>query len=424
MCDHDVPVPLNRQQSRLAGKSPHHPRPAGASEVDWNDSLVFLCRRVIVANLERYPPEAFGIVDEYEWESLIRLRHQRTAPKAGSGGLDGTGRIAPALKDPHLSQVEAANPHLAESAIVDWLVWRDCTEFRFRRGGLTRPRALTLPWPLLVKSIRSCGSNLLQTLSAENRQPDPTILKERIDLLMESPMNVPLLQASGIGKMVKEAMRFKYVPDETAAQLKLILNLWKELAASYGVELQSQKSEAATLGGDWIQRAKQDQEDLEQVERCQSWRELFAYLKQREEDRRSSQGKRMREIRQSLSQDRPKVVKVRPTSARQHRILERQPEHKDSNNKMHKLRKEASVVSARRSRASISLKANPPAKKSTGSFGAAVAFAAVSKKSNEAKQRPITLVRMAGAKQMRTAGSASKAVVSRQSVLKHKIVRK
>lgn len=52
-------------------------------------SLVSLCRSVVVANLERYPPETFGICDEEEWIAIVKLRHNSTRPKEGQGGLDG-----------------------------------------------------------------------------------------------------------------------------------------------------------------------------------------------------------------------------------------------------------------------------------------------------------------------------------------------
>jgi hypothetical protein len=164
-------VPLGRPDASFASRTGLRARLAMEPQDSSNSvqhhhvncgttSLVSLCLGVVVTSLEKYAPESFGVLSEEDFEEIIQQRHRRTSPKEGSGGLDGTGRVAPALSDKFLAEVELANPHLSESVVVDRLVWKDCVNFRFREGGLTRPPALVLPWPLLVDKVRECAKAL------------------------------------------------------------------------------------------------------------------------------------------------------------------------------------------------------------------------------------------------------------------------
>ena len=74
------------------------------------ENLSTLCRNVIVSNLERYPGEAFAILDEQEWDNLIKLKHTSTRPRLGKGGLDGTGRMNPVVSDKFITEVEESVP--------------------------------------------------------------------------------------------------------------------------------------------------------------------------------------------------------------------------------------------------------------------------------------------------------------------------
>ncbi|GAX22085.1 hypothetical protein FisN_6Hh333 [Fistulifera solaris] len=326
----------------------------------YETSLVDLCRSVLVAHLEKYPPEVFGLCDPEEWDCLVQLRHQKTQPRSGSGGLDGSGRQAPALSEKILSQIEAHNRHLAESSVVDRLVWKDCVEFRFRRGGMSRPRALRMPWPELVKTI--------QTYMATLEDDDENARSLVILLLQESPMNVALLQATGVGKMLRKLVK-RYKEDKTipASDIEVLeetLQSWKALAS----DAQSQQSpeDEALL------------KDMELAEKCWSWRQLFAALKERQDNLRTCQGKKMREAREKLALDRPKVVKVRPATAKQNSILERPSTVAKGTStvapvsKFSKIRQEA-VQSHQRLVQSSS-------KRNGSSFGDAVAFASATKK--------------------------------------------
>jgi hypothetical protein len=425
------PVPVNNRKSsgssssRLihsAGRS-NNEATSSTAGTPKDCSLIALCRSVIVANLERYPPDYFGLVSEEEWESIIRLRHRRTSPKAGSGGLDGTGRIAPAVSDRFLSEVEQANPHIAESAVVDQLVWRDCVEYKFKMGGLTRPRSLTYPWPVLMEKIRRAGDSLAIMMEKDASERDEASVGRAIEKLTQLPMNISLLKATGIGKSIKKIIKSHRGECESPVveRLNQLLTSWMDLAASNGVKIKGQNGQAASP-----QVFKDDEEDLCILETCPMWRHLFAALTQREEKRRSTQGKRMREIRKNLASGRPKIVKVRPTSAKHDRILARPMEraasmsskHIPGNGKMLQLRKEALAVASHQRKPAV------PATKSCGGFGAAVAFASQSKKnSNEQRKRDGRSFELAGGKRMKipaTAGQGAK----RNLVAKMKNLRK
>jgi hypothetical protein len=437
----DDPVPVNsRKKSGGSSRSRLIESNEATSSAATNPkdcSLIALCQSVIVANLERYPPDSLGLVSEMEWESIVRLRHKRTSPKAGSGGLDGTGRIAPALSDRFLSEVEQANPHIAESDVVDQLIWKDCVEYKFRLGGLTRPRTLTYPWPLLMEKIRRAGDALAYMMEKDVSERDETSVGRAIDKLTQFPMNIALLKSTGIGKTVKKIIKSQRGEGESPVveQMNQLLTSWMDLAASNGVKIKGQNGQSASP-----QVFKDDEEDLRILETCPMWRHLFAALTQREETRRSTLGKRMRETRKNLASGRPKVVKVRPTNSKHDKILARPAERvaamsggKQSlgNGKMLQLRKEASVVSSRQRNPGVPAMRSSSgfgaavAKSSTGGgFGASVAFASGSKKnSNEQRKKDGRSFKVAGGKTMKIPVQAGQGA-RRNLVAKMKGVRK
>lgn len=387
------------------------------------DTLEARCRSVIVANLERYPVEAFGILSDGSWESIVRLRHEKTTPSFGTGGLDGTGRLLPAISDRFLAAVELANKHLSGSTVVDQLVWKDCVEYRFKADGLTRPTALKFPWPVLVNTLKHSGDILLELLNVE--KPDDAMqerLDRQIQVLSESPMSVSLLQASGIGKSVKKFVKAcakgqcsldvsterpirgshssKTKPAMSPlSQLEQTLQRWKDVAANSGVQINSNDRERVEDGKDL-----NGQVDLRLAESCQSWRDLFLVLQQREEERRASQGARMREIRKNLATGRPRVIKVRPTKSRYDKILNRTEQKKvascsslataGGNTKIKALWKESAVA------AKLQKSTARPTPKVAPSFGSAVAFASTTQAS-ATKRKTGNVISLAGGKQMK-----------------------
>jgi hypothetical protein len=411
-------------------------------QTPFETTLADRCRNVIVRNLEKYPPEAFAILDELEWESLVQLKYESTRPKVKGigGGLGGTGRIAPAVSDKFLSQVEEACPHLAESTVVDEIVWKDCVETKFKVGGLTRPRGLLYPWPILVGKLQRSGTELLDSLKPEEtNEEDRRVALRAIRSLSESPMSVSLLKASGVGAKVKKFLKkcscldlnppfpsgglYNYAPHASPkALLEYTLQSWMDMAGKSGVVMNNNSQGAHSASSDDVCDAS-DEHQLALAEKCESWRALFSTLKEHDEERKSNQGAKMRERRKNRDSVRPKIVKVRPaTNARQTAILKGSSSHISTSSrsgsgggsssssaasgtsKLQQIKMEASVTSSRRC-PPVHAKLLPAGGRGGGGggggFGAAVAFAAISKKTNNKRKATTTLVALAHGKRMK-----------------------
>lgn len=329
-----------KSQSRLA-------------KVDRDSTLEYRCRAVVVAHLERYPAGIMGMLSEQAWDSIIKMRHERTAPNKGK-------RRAPAMTQLFLAAVEQENPHLAESAVADKLVWKDCVEFKFPMNGLARPRGLLYPWPILVQRVTKAGTDLLELYSNNDINDDGEDgegvgasdkekhrLERAVHVLTDVPINVSLLQQTGIGKTIKKFIKASSGKYEVKAgklgvfakrritsctksngqvqspleQLEGLLQTWKAVAAKSGVAIQQDNRKS---GGEVEDGAATIAKDLDRVERiCRTWRELFHQLQQRETKRRVKQGAKMRAKREHRALHQPKIVKVRPAKARHEAILNR-----------------------------------------------------------------------------------------------------
>jgi hypothetical protein len=315
--------------------------------------------------------------------------------------------MTPAIGDKFLSEVEAAVPHLAQSQTVDILVWKDVVEHKFRVGGLSRPKGLLFPWPVLEARMEAAGNALLDlvkkdTITDENKRS----ALNSIRALSESPMNIALLKSSRIGKSVKKFLKacssnegLQYFDEPFSSQnvretprtkLESTLQSWMATAANSGVEIEGTTKGESSAGND-------HDEDPAAAKNCKSWRDLFTALKENDENRRSNQGAKMRENRKKLDSVRPKIVKVRQASSRQRSILDRQQGSPSTtgNSKLSQLRMEAAVTSTRRS-------PPPPIRVKTatgGGFGDAVAFAS-GQKTGKRKAAPAKMVQLAGGKRM------------------------
>ena len=377
-----------------------------------------LCMNVVVKELERYPAEAFGILDEYQWDCILQLRHRRTKPLKGKGGIDGRGRLHPAVTDKFMLEVEALNPHLNQSKIADTYVWKDIVEYKFKKGGLSRPKGLLYPWPVLVQQLEDDGKVLIDCLAtivedaeieADCKEKSELSILHAIKRVSESPMDLNLLKSSGIGKTVKKflnkSVRLDFLDEPYTyssgkdirktprTTLETTLQSWKDIAADSGVKMKSGENRLGRSNGQGIPTAS----ILTAAKKCDSWRSLYRTLKVQDEDRKSRQGEKMRERRRRLDTVRPKIVKVRPASCRQDKILGKSsfgsgyhPSQKaapSGSAKIRQLRMEAQVTSTRRRpHAHV-----PATRKGTGGFGAAVAFAAVGKKIvGRQKTAPVT----------------------------------
>jgi hypothetical protein len=377
-------------------------------------SLLNLCRSFIVANLERFPPHIFDHCEQEEFETLVEVRHKKTKPKEGSGGIDGTGRVAPAISERCMAEFEEYVPGLSSSSVTDKLVWKDCVEYSFRRGGLQRPRALEYPWPCLIDQLHHTAQ-VFEMVSLESAEASEAISK-----LSESPMNVALLQASGVGKVIGKCLKKNdgLTGNQNYQRLDKLLTTWKALAANSGITVKGEARREIVGRNEF----DADAEDLELAETCQSWRQLFAALKNREEERRSNQGKRMRERRANLASDRPRVVKVRPTVAKHSKILAGRSAVQSTGSspgksKLEQLRKETATVASRERRSP----SQHVTKMTSSSFGAAVAFASVSKKNRKGKSRSkVGVITLAGGKRMTVPEKVVQGAGSRQMAFKWK----
>ena len=382
-----------------------------------------LCLNVVVKDLERYPAIALGILDEYQWESILKLRHRKTKPLKGKGGIDGRGRLHPAVTDKFMQEVEEANPHLSESKVADEYIWKDIVEYKFKKGGLSRPKGLLYPWPVLVQQLEDAGKALADCLKVtEDAESDDREKIERsalhaIKCFSECPMDLNLLKTSGMGKKVKKFLNKstrldfldepyiyssgKDIRKTPRTTLAATLQSWKEMAADSGVKM---KDDPRSLSPQ--RKAAPTASILTAAKNCDSWRSLYQTLKVHDEDRRSRQGEKMRERRRKLDTVRPKIVKVRPASAKQDRILGKSsigsgfnPHDKivpSGSSKIRQLRMEAKILSSRRGPAPVARK------QQVSGFGAAVAFATTKKKvQGRRKTAPITKsVTLAGGKRI------------------------
>ena len=344
-----------------------------------------LCLETIASSMEKYPPHCFSYLAESEWDEIIRKKHRNTAPgqikaKAGgascrisapvvlSGGLDGRGRTIPAVADKILTEIEKENPHLSRSAISDELVWRDCVEYKFRSGGMSRPRVFRYPWPMLVEKLKSSGDALLHVLMPppcgldEEGCSETSIREQREDKMMRSIqflgnsiMSIELLAQSSVGKTVKrfikECKKFvatdggksipRWMPDILSPRPNLhllspvqyldkLLSGWKDVASSSGVQITSTACNKDSGGRDRAifipdhfsgRNTKRTTEaehrkDVAVAMTCRQWRHIFQALSNRETAKISRHGEKMRKLREDLNTGRPKIGHVGTKSAK------------------------------------------------------------------------------------------------------------
>lgn len=260
-------------------------------------SLSCLCRDTIVKNLERYNAEAFQILDESEWEDIIRRKHEISRPKRGKGGLDGTGRMNPAVSDKFLLEIEMGLPHLGTSKVVDKLVWKDIVNFKFK----SRPIGLLYPCSVLELRLKTAADTLLDVRKKDIiDEADKSLVVEAIKVMCDSPMDVELLRSSGAGKAVQkfintctrnEKLR---LGKESRLALESLLESWKIMASREGVAM---NGKTKTEENGTKPPRFSPSEHMATVRKCRTWRELHSALKVYDHKRRENQGARMRERR-------------------------------------------------------------------------------------------------------------------------------
>lgn len=337
------------------------PSPSVASKEECQEispsvpSLTNLCMKAISVNLEKYPAESFGLFSEDLWDKIVKYRHESTAPKAAScRGTLADGRSAPAISERIMREIETENPHLRNCALADTLVWKDCVEYKFKSGGTGRPKVLSVPWSDLVSQVKEAGQGLTEVASASNQMyitNDEIEIKitEFFTIMNDCPMSVPLLKATDIGKKVSKVLKACQkgdAPDALASFKKKfhrLLESWKNLASASGVQVASSKSsniDDCTGRGKYTSMQRYHQ-DVELLQNCHSWRDLFSILTERQNKLMLEHGQKMRTIRQNLDTNKHRVKKAKvasiafasSTSSTQPRGTLRRLDEKLTNNK-------------------------------------------------------------------------------------------
>lgn len=224
-----------------------------------------------------------------------------------------------------MRDIESENPHLKNSVVSDTLVWKDCVEYKFKSGGLSRPKVLAVPWPDLVALVKEAGAGLGEVASSSNRMgmSDGEIrrkISECLETLEGCPMSVPLMKATDIGKKVSKLLKAcqKYDSDALEAfqdQLHSLLESWKKLASDSGVQVESSHSSSADCTGrDNKTSMQRYRKDVELLQNCHSWRDLYSTLSERQNKLMLQHGQKMRSIRNNLNTTKHKVKTAKVAS--------------------------------------------------------------------------------------------------------------
>jgi len=369
-------------------------------------SLSTLCLQKISIKIEKYPATAFSMLSDLQWEKILQFRHEMTKPKTaggGRGGLDGSGRMAPAISAKLLEETEKENEHLRNSQVADELVWKDCVAYKFKLNGSSRPKMLSLPWPILVKQVKETGQELLEIVSSSGRSElscdeMKSKISDCLSRLDDFPMSVQLLSATDIGKIVSKVLKSckrietqKEISNESAVLVSFrerfndLFESWKNVASESGVVVSSSQSSTVhdCTGRDKKTTVQQHKEDLNLLQSCSSWRDLYHALTERQSKVMMQHGEKMRAIRHNLENNKNKVKKAKLLQSRQPRrnhrldnIIHKQPtkaiqvlnsaSKSTRNSKFNVLRKETALAVCLQ-------KSNPSNIKKGSMFGASVA---------------------------------------------------
>jgi len=145
-------------------------------------TLLQLTIQTIASKIEKYPPHAMAMLSEHQWESVVTARvamrgkHQSAqASAAAASANNGSGTPQPHQKQPqckmhllpavsikYLQAIEdhPLNAHLAKSKKIDESLWKDIVNYKYRIGGMTRPKCLELPLRVLEGQLEKLGEEL------------------------------------------------------------------------------------------------------------------------------------------------------------------------------------------------------------------------------------------------------------------------
>ena len=180
----------------------------------------------------------------------------------------------------------------------------------------------------------------------------PKSIPSIIHILQNTPMIVPLLLASGIGKAIKKLIKVLHTNSSSnndtsnsggnsgcssndtkkkwIFQLEEILQNWKIMASVNGVSMSSSSSSSKTNNNNNNQNKdkeheykmnifnkvtgksrhtsnEQHEQDIANIQKCHEWRDLYRVLLEREQQFMQLHGSKMRKIRENLEVNRPKI---------------------------------------------------------------------------------------------------------------------
>lgn len=322
------------------------------------ESLVSRCRRAIASNIDRYPVESMGVLNEIEWEEVVKIKYDMTKPKSRVQKVKGSqllsdGRKTPVFSYKFMKEVEEKNPHFKTSDVIDELVWRDCVDFQF----FQRPMIFKEPWNVQVERLKKIARDI-PTISFKNKnvtnksspssssssssssKPPGSACHRQIvniiDTLKNTAMNVPLLEATKIGialkKLIKKLRGFDQSTDEIdfsfpIAQLKTLLDDWKQMASANGVDMSSSNDNRrngpspSALGRDRNTSPAQHADDIKALKKSAQWRDLYITLVARKQKVIESHGAKMRKIKENLDKGRPKISSASTKKQRGRRMM-------------------------------------------------------------------------------------------------------
>ena len=81
------------------------------------ESLVSRCRRAIASNIDRYPVESMGVLNEIEWEEVVKIKYDMTKPKSQVQKVKGShllsdGRKTPVFSYKFMTEVEEKSHYI------------------------------------------------------------------------------------------------------------------------------------------------------------------------------------------------------------------------------------------------------------------------------------------------------------------------
>mmetsp|Transcript_10043 Transcript_10043/g.15048 ORF Transcript_10043/g.15048 Transcript_10043/m.15048 type:complete len:319 (-) Transcript_10043:137-1093(-) len=214
-------------------------------------------------------------------------------------------------------------------------------------------------------TLRSSSSSSLSSSSPQSsglscEKKIRAIVKE----LQNTPMSVPLLAESGVGKALKKFIKKLHKFHElsgtdeeekffesSTTRLEKLLGGWKDMASANGVDMSRsnkashrgstlpQERLSSVSGQDRHTSNEQHTKDISLIQKCAQWRDLFHVLAEREQTLIRNHGAKMRKIRDNLEVGRPKIITASTKKRGVTKILREQGGIQALNNNPRKLGK-------------------------------------------------------------------------------------